>query len=53
LIPRLPFPSTNDKSLATQSHNENSKDEKEKRGEKEFFLVFLIPLSFIHVYTPN
>ena len=32
LISRLPFPSTKYKSLATQGHDENSKEKLEKRG---------------------
>ena len=35
LIPRLQFPSITYKSLATQGHDENSKEKKsEKRGER-------------------
>ena len=33
LISRLPFPSTKYKSLATQGHDEDSKEKLEKRGE--------------------
>ena len=40
LIPRLQFPSTKYKSLATQGHDENSKEKLEKRGERGMCVQF-------------
>ena len=34
-IPRPQFPSTKYKSLATQGHDENSKEKNQRRGERE------------------
>ncbi|PON49475.1 hypothetical protein PanWU01x14_229910, partial [Parasponia andersonii] len=60
LIPRLLFPSTNYKSLATQGHDENSKERNKRRDERGVSQAIFLPISFFltlemipHVENPQ